>query len=92
MTATPTIQVAHFRQVLLWPLRLMPQGHGGDDSHVRPWEVLKATGGTCPWREVDDVYTGACSQGSATSTPWHRSGAAQKSILGSHSATTRDPP
>ena len=62
MMDTPTIQVAHFRQVLLWPLRLMHQGGGGDDAHVRPWEMLQAMGDTCPWREVDDEYTGSRDQ------------------------------
>ncbi len=49
--------VRHFRQVLLWPLRLLPvAGASGLD---RPWQVLAAMGEASPWREVVDEYTGA---------------------------------
>ena len=43
--------VKHFRQVLLWPLRLMPvQGSGGSGAtHAKPWQVLR------------DLSTGAAS-------------------------------
>ena len=43
-------QVRHLRQVLLWPLRLMPLPAG---TRARPWELL-----TQNWREVVDEYTG----------------------------------
>ncbi len=43
-------QVRHLRQVLLWPLRLMPLPAG---ANARPWELL-----TPDWREVVDEYTG----------------------------------
>jgi hypothetical protein len=43
-------QVRHLRQVLLWPLRLMPLP---SDVAARPWELL-----TPNWREVVDEYTG----------------------------------
>ena len=43
-------QVRHLRQVLLWPLRLMPLPAGAGS---RPWELL-----TPNWREVVDEYTG----------------------------------
>ncbi len=52
-------QVRHFRQVLLWPLRLMPV-RGPDNA--RPWQVLRDMGDTSPWREVVDEYTGAPDQ------------------------------
>ena len=66
-------RVKHFRQVLLWPLRLMPaQGPGaGGAAHAKPWQVLRdlsaanATGnaGTAsPWREQVEEYTGAADQ------------------------------
>ena len=42
--------VRHLRQVLLWPLRLMPLPEG---TTKRPWELLDAN-----WREVVDEYTG----------------------------------
>ena len=43
-------QVRHLRQVLLWPLRLMPLPAGTGE---RPWELL-----TPNWREEVDEYTG----------------------------------
>jgi hypothetical protein len=53
--------VHHLRQILLWPLRLMP-AEGTDRAHVRPWELLRAMGhGTPPashWREMIDEYDG----------------------------------
>ncbi len=48
--ATPRPQVRHLRQVLLWPLRLMPLPA---DTRARPWELL-----TPNWREEVDEYTG----------------------------------
>lgn len=49
-TEDPT-RVRHFRQILLWPLRLMPlRGQSG----TRPWELLAGS----PWREEVDEYTG----------------------------------
>ena len=53
--------VQHLRQVLLWPLRLMPvPGPGGQaEAHARPWQVLRDMGDATPWREVIDEYTGA---------------------------------
>ena len=52
-------QVRHLRQVLLWPLRLMPLA--GPDG-MRPWQVLRDMGAGSPWREVVDEYTGAQDQ------------------------------
>ncbi|MES3003117.1 MAG: hypothetical protein V4787_20670 [Pseudomonadota bacterium] len=46
--------VRHLRQVLLWPLRLVPIG----ESRKAPWEVLRDMGESSPWREVVDEYTG----------------------------------
>jgi hypothetical protein len=45
-------QVKHLRQVLLWPLRLMPLPAGASG---RPWELL----GSDRWQEVVDEYTGS---------------------------------
>ncbi len=47
---TPRAQVRHLRQVLLWPLRLMPLPEG---TSARPWDLL-----TPNWREEVDEYTG----------------------------------
>jgi hypothetical protein len=49
--------VKHFRQVLLWPLRLLPVA-GGSGQPRKPWQVLAELGETSPWREVVDEYTG----------------------------------
>ena len=59
---TPAVaHVEHFRQVLLWPLRLVQTpAIGGAQRH--PWQVLKDMGAASPWREVVDEYTGAASQ------------------------------
>jgi hypothetical protein len=55
VTAAP--QVRHLRQVLLWPLRLLPV-RGASGAHSRPWQVLREMGDASPWREVVDEYTG----------------------------------
>jgi hypothetical protein len=46
--------VRHLRQVLLWPLRLVPVA--GSDKP--PWQILRDIGEASPWREVVDEYTG----------------------------------
>ena len=48
-------RVQQFRQVLLWPLQLMPV----QESAKPPWEILRDMGAASPWREVVDEYTGA---------------------------------
>ncbi|RIX81667.1 hypothetical protein D3H34_10245 [Acidovorax cavernicola] len=47
----------HFRQALLWPLRLVP-APGAAPSHHGPWHVLRDMGEASPWREEVDEYTG----------------------------------
>ncbi len=49
--------VRHLRQVLLWPLRLLPVP-GAEGPHRRPWQLLRDLGDKSPWREVVDEYTG----------------------------------
>jgi len=47
--------VRHFRQILLWPLRVIPGQAEG--THIsRYWELLEALGEQCPWREVADEF------------------------------------
>ena len=58
MTDASAVQVEYFRQVLLWPLRLMPTRRV-DHFHGAPWEILRDLGEASPWREVVDEYTGA---------------------------------
>ncbi|MFZ4288698.1 hypothetical protein [Variovorax sp. HJSM1_2] len=57
-TAAP--QVNHLRQILLWPLRLMPV-RGSEGRHAKPWELLAAMGDRSPWQEVVDEYNGSAS-------------------------------
>lgn len=58
METRPAAQtVRHFRQVLLWPLRLVPPR--GQSSVTPPWQVLGGQGEASPWREVVDEYTGS---------------------------------
>jgi hypothetical protein len=58
MTQRNDIKVEHFRQVLLWPLRLMPVKTAGRVPST-PWELLSEQGEASPWVEVVDEYTGA---------------------------------
>ena len=50
--------VRHLRQILLWPLRLMPLRRRDGQPHRPPWQVLRDLGAASPWREVVDEYTG----------------------------------
>ncbi|KNZ30899.1 MAG: hypothetical protein AD742_20495 [Methylibium sp. NZG] len=49
------------RQVLLWPLRLMPVARAGhaQEAHRAPWKLLREMGDASPWREVVDEFGGA---------------------------------
>ncbi|MBL8350426.1 MAG: hypothetical protein JNL87_08910 [Burkholderiaceae bacterium] len=57
-------RVRQLRQVLLWPLRLMPvvAAGGEHDASLQPWRVLRDMGPDCPWREHVDEYTGDAGQ------------------------------
>ena len=56
--------VRHLRQMLLWPLRLMPVAKTGTaagtarEAHRAPWKLLREMGDACPWREVVDEFAG----------------------------------
>ncbi len=55
-SSTSDRRVHHFRQILLWPLQLLPLD---PESQIqRHWEVLEAGGEDCPWHEVLDEFTG----------------------------------
>jgi hypothetical protein len=56
-TESPAACVRQFRQVLLWPLRLMPV-RGSEGRHAKPWQLLADMGAASPWREVVDEYAG----------------------------------
>ncbi len=61
MTGSATEQpvVRHLRQVLLWPLRVLPQPGA---QRQPPWQVLRDLGLASPWREQVDEYTGDVAQ------------------------------
>ena len=46
------------RQVLLWPLRLMPVPRDREGRRRTPWQTLRELGEASPWREVVDEYSG----------------------------------
>jgi hypothetical protein len=46
--------VRHFRQVMVWPLQLMPLREG--DQIQNHWELLQHGGAGNPWREVQDEF------------------------------------
>jgi len=48
-----TPRVRHFRQILVWPLQMMPIREGGEIQE--PWELLQRDGDG-PWREVLDEF------------------------------------
>lgn len=53
--ASPEVLVRHFRQILMWPLRIMPGQLEG--THIaKHWELLDAAGEDCPWQEVRDEF------------------------------------
>ncbi len=52
MIAAPLIR--HFRQIVLWPLQLMPVRIGSPVQ--RHWEVLDQLGAASPWQEVADEF------------------------------------
>jgi hypothetical protein len=55
--AGQAVTVRHLRQVLLWPLRLIPAGMAEDDPRRRAtWQVLREMGESSPWREHVDEY------------------------------------
>jgi len=48
--------VEHFRQILLWPLELIPIR--ADEQIQRHWRLLRSPQPGGPWREVEDEFTG----------------------------------
>ncbi len=52
--------VRHFRQILLWPLQLMPIHEGSQIQE--PWDLLQQLEGTHPWREFRDKFSCAPDQ------------------------------
>ncbi len=54
MTATTNHTVRHFREVLFWPVQLMPLASGGDAQHH--WELLEQNGESNPWHRLEDRF------------------------------------
>ena len=50
-------RVRQFRQIVLWPLQLMPI-RGERTQIQRHWELLEQPGPGNPWHEVADEFTG----------------------------------
>ncbi len=48
--------VRHFRQILLWPIQLMPIREGAPIQ--KHWERLQTPDKDNPWRELADEFTG----------------------------------
>ena len=46
--------VRHFRQILIWPLQLMPIRPG--EQIQEPWELLERSDTPHPWRELRDEF------------------------------------
>jgi hypothetical protein len=53
---TRELTVRHFRQIVIWPLQLMPLRPG--QQVQRHWEALSAMRVGNPWRETDDIFGG----------------------------------
>ncbi|HSW12166.1 MAG TPA: hypothetical protein VLI06_04955 [Solimonas sp.] len=53
-SSQPVRSVRHFRQILVWPLQLMPIREGLQVQNH--WEVLQQLGPDNPWHEVQDAF------------------------------------
>jgi hypothetical protein len=52
--SAPAVRVRDFRQILLWPVQLVPTGEVPIRAH---WQLLERMGGH-EWKEIDDEFTG----------------------------------
>ena len=48
--------VRHFRQILIWPLQVMPIREGAQIQE--PWDILQSSQSEHPWRELQDEFGG----------------------------------
>ncbi|TAK48927.1 MAG: hypothetical protein EPO23_05580 [Xanthobacteraceae bacterium] len=56
IAATSDVQVRQFRQILVWPLQLMPlKKDSGIDNH---WDYLTGAAGAGHWEELEDDFPG----------------------------------
>ena len=93
------LTVRHYRQIVLWPLQLMPLRPG--EQVQRHWEALREQRVGNPWREVDDAFGGDPAQFQerhykefVTFLPYvqrflYGSAAGQESTLGADQASMR---
>ena len=51
-----TKQVKHLRQILLWPVQIVPTEEGAAAQDY--FELLATPSAENPWREVEDEFTG----------------------------------
>ena len=58
--ASDAIMVREFRQILLWPLHLLPLKENAQIQNH--WEVLQGKGEACPWRPLADEMSADPSQ------------------------------
>ena len=49
------VLVRHYRQILLWPLQLMPLADG--ESLQSPWEAFKEAGPSSPWQDISGEFS-----------------------------------
>ena len=56
--AVAPTHVRQFRQILLWPLRLITADESSGGGPGTPWQALIDAGPHSPWHEVVDEYTG----------------------------------
>ena len=61
---TRELTVRQFRQIVVWPLQLMPLRPG--QQVQRHWEALQAITENNHWREVDDEFVKWMSRGVLT--------------------------
>jgi len=47
--------VRHFRQILMWPLRIMP-GQLEGTRIPKHWEAIEVAADACPWQELRDEF------------------------------------
>lgn len=52
----PVARVSHFRQILLWPLQLMPLAEAC--AHPHHYQFLECENADNPWHELDDEFCG----------------------------------
>ena len=55
-SSASAVRVSHFRQILLWPLQLMPLAD--ECAHQHHYQFLERENADNPWHELDDEFCG----------------------------------